>query len=154
MAETEHKVEVGYETLAPASREQAEEIKELKRAVAQLADSVALQARLALASRPGFDDKGKPEASAPAAAQRHRAHPAAPPADPKIVKQVQEDAAKNAALKARLVVERPAQLAVPATLPAEVPKPQPAPAAPKSPGQEWPPPVPAQPAGGAAGAGP
>lgn len=142
-AETDHKIAVGYETLAPASREQAEEIAELKKAVAQLADSVALQARLALASRPGFDDKGKPEAPA-AKKQRGRARPAAPPADPTIVKRVQEDAAKNQALKARLVVEKPAAPVVPKELPAEVPKPQaaPAPVVQKIPGQEWPPPVP------------
>lgn len=142
-AETEHKVKVGYETLAPAAREQGEEIVELKRAVAQLADSVALQAHLALASRPGFDNKGKPEPPAVIAANKKRAkpHPAAPPADPVIVKQVQVDAAKNQALKARLVVERPASLPVPPTLPAEVPKPQVV-APPASPPQEWPPPVP------------
>ena len=145
-AETEHRVDVGYGTLAPASIEQAKEIKELKAAVAQLADSVAVQARLALASRPGFDDKGKPETTA-AATTRKRRGPShvAPPADPTIVKKVQEDAAKNQALKARLVVESPAQVVVPAKLPAEVPKPP-----------EWPPPIPVQqsdqPATGAAGA--
>ena len=132
-ADTEHKVKVGYETLAPNTVSPGE-IAEIKRALAQLADSVALQARLALASRPGFDDKGKPEApAAEAKKQRGRARPVAPPADPAIVKKVQEDAAKNQTLKASLVTEKPAQLAVPAHLPDEVPR-----------KPDWPPPVPPQ----------
>lgn len=133
-AETEHKVDVGYQTTADVVIHQAEEIAELKRAVAQLADSNALQARLALASRPGFDDKGKPETRVVVASHARRAaHPASPPADPTLVKKVVEDAKKNAALQARLVVESHAAVALPHTLPSEVPKPV---------AEPWPPPVP------------
>jgi len=144
-AETDKKLGVSYETLAPATNTHAKEIEDLKKSVVQLADSVQVLQALALANRPGFSALGTPEK--PAAVKPRARHAAVlPAADPRLVKKLQDNEAKNLKLTAHLKAEVPPAPAVPTTLPAEVPQVRAAvpPPAPSPPAQEWPPPVPAQ----------
>lgn len=117
-ADSDHKTAVGYETLAPATNEHSDEIKELKSHVAQLAESVKALGDLAVAGQDGFTVKGVP---APAPRHKRKKITVVLPADPVLLKKVQENAAKAEILKAKVTAEAPAAPQVPPTLPSEPP---------------------------------
>ncbi len=126
-ADSDHKTAVGYETLAPATNEHSDEIKELKSHVAQLADSVKALGELSLAGRDGFTVTGKPAPVVPPHHHRAKKPAATLDADPALVKKVQENAVKAEALKEKVKAEAPAAPQVPPTLPSEPPPTTPSP---------------------------
>lgn len=108
-----HRAEAGYDKLGPEFNALIAESKANKDAIARLTDTVELQGRLLLASRPGFTPEGKPEAKAtPRRAARARRP------DPTLVKKVADNATKGlAAIKAAVTEPTtPAPRPVPATL--------------------------------------
>lgn len=153
-AETDKAIDVSYKTNAPVIKVHARELDDIKKGMAELADSVHVLQKLALSGQPGFNTVGVPmKVVAVAVGQRKRVHVVVPPADPALVKTLQASEAKNQKLQVRLEAKVPPSPSVPPTLPAEAPPVPPAPPAIaplKPPAQEWPPPVPtAQPQPGA-----
>lgn len=147
-AETEKAIDVSYKTNAPVINVHATEIDDLKKGMAELADSVHVLQKLALSGQPGFNTVGVPvKVTAVAVGKRKRVHVVVPPADPALVKTLQASEAKNQKLQVRLEAKAPPSPGIPPSLPAEVP-PAPAPPPPVAPPtkastDEWPPPVPA-----------
>lgn len=114
---------VAYETLAPKTNDQLTEIKVLKKDMADMAATIELLRKLALANQPGFTPAGAPVAVAPASTHTKKTKRAPRPA-PALVKQVQDDAAKTLKeVKERAQEPVPNLAPVPTTIPKEPPPP-------------------------------